>query len=76
MIDHHGDLRAVFPHDTEPLLPQVLEAIEEVLADLPRSVQPEDGQRQIENEGEEDSDEEERPPTTTPGATGSQSSKD
>lgn len=40
LIDHHGDLRAVFPHDTEPLVPQVLEAIEEVLTDLPRPVQP------------------------------------
>lgn len=40
LIDHHGDLRAVFPHDTDPLEPEVAEAIEEVLADLPKPVAP------------------------------------
>ncbi len=35
ILDHHGDLRAVFPHDSEPLLPEIIEAIEELIEELP-----------------------------------------
>ncbi|KAF1317115.1 Glutathione peroxidase, partial [Globisporangium splendens] len=55
LVDHRGDLRAVFPHDTEPLVPQVLEAIEEVLQDLP---QPGDADESDESDGEYGEDEE------------------
>ncbi|TMW61745.1 hypothetical protein Poli38472_010808 [Pythium oligandrum] len=35
LVDAYGDLAAVFPHDTEPLVPQVIEAIEDAIADMP-----------------------------------------
>lgn len=54
----------MFPHDTEPLVPQVLEAIEEVLEDLsqPRSADYYDEEEEEESDDEEeesDDDEEE-----------------
>ncbi|KAE8885860.1 hypothetical protein PF003_g26780 [Phytophthora fragariae] len=48
LVDHQGDMHAVFPNDTEPLVEQVVAEIEEVLQDL-----PEPGQ-ELEEEDEED----------------------
>ncbi|KAF4136307.1 Glutathione peroxidase [Phytophthora infestans] len=58
LVDHRGDMRAVFPNDTEPLVTEVIAEIEEVLEDLPRGIEP--GQ-ELEDEydyEEEDSDDE------------------
>ncbi|KAF0695458.1 Aste57867_13746 [Aphanomyces stellatus] len=38
VIDHTGDLRAVFPKDVDPLEPEVVEMIENLLEDLPTAV--------------------------------------
>ncbi|CAI5745354.1 unnamed protein product [Peronospora destructor] len=40
LVDHRGELRAVFPNDTEPLLAEVVTEIEEVLEELPRALEP------------------------------------
>ncbi|KAG7375116.1 glutathione peroxidase gpx1 [Phytophthora pseudosyringae] len=62
LVSHRGDMRAVFPNDTEPLLAEVIAEIEEVLEDLPRGLEP--GQELVEDEeydyaeGDSDSDEE------------------
>lgn len=57
LVDHYGDLRAVFPHDTDPLVPEVAEAIEEVLDDLPRPLVPDSAPSSDENgEGDSESD--------------------
>ncbi|OWZ13514.1 Phospholipid hydroperoxide glutathione peroxidase, partial [Phytophthora megakarya] len=36
LVDHRGDMRAVFPNDTEPLVKEVIVEIEEVLEELPK----------------------------------------
>ncbi|KAG7389505.1 glutathione peroxidase gpx1 [Phytophthora boehmeriae] len=63
LVDHRGDIRAVFPNDTDPLLPEVLAEIEEVLEELPRALSA-DQELLDEDEydfeyDEEDSDDEE-----------------
>ncbi|ETK79285.1 hypothetical protein F441_15112 [Phytophthora nicotianae CJ01A1] len=55
LVDHRGDMRAVFPNDTEPLVKEVIVEIEEVLEDLPRGLEP--GEELEEDYEEEDSDE-------------------
>ncbi|TYZ66540.1 hypothetical protein PybrP1_004241 [[Pythium] brassicae (nom. inval.)] len=57
LIDHRGDLRAVFPHDTQPLVPQVLEAIEEVLEELSRPPSADDSDDEYDDEYDELDDE-------------------
>jgi hypothetical protein len=42
LVDVYGDLCAVFPHDTEPLVPEVIEAIEDALAEVPTEKDLED----------------------------------
>jgi glutathione peroxidase len=59
LVDHYGDLRAVFPHDTDPGEPEVAEAIQEVLDDLPRPLVPDaalvaEGERSEEQEEQDD----------------------
>ncbi|KAL4106874.1 hypothetical protein PRIC1_004913 [Phytophthora ramorum] len=60
LVNHRGDMRAVFPNDTEPLEKEVIAEIEEVLDDLPRALEA--GQELVDDEEygyEEDSDDEE-----------------
>ena len=61
LVDHRGEMRAVFPNDTEPLMDEVVTEIEEVLEELPRALEP--GQELIEEEydyeEEEDDDDDE-----------------
>ncbi len=40
IVDHTGDLSAVFPASVEPLEEEVIAAIEKVLAELPQNVRP------------------------------------
>ncbi|KAL4159318.1 hypothetical protein PRNP1_005080 [Phytophthora ramorum] len=59
LVNHRGDMRAVFPNDTEPLEKEVIAEIEEVLDDLPRALEA--GQELVDDEEygyEEDSDDE------------------
>ncbi|GMF63792.1 unnamed protein product [Phytophthora fragariaefolia] len=60
LVDHRGDMRAVFPNDTEPLVKEVIAEIEEVLEDIPRALEA--GQELVEEEEydyeEEDSEDE------------------
>ncbi|KAL3658220.1 hypothetical protein V7S43_016849 [Phytophthora oleae] len=55
LVDHRGDMRAVFPNDTEPLLKEVIVEIEEVLEDLTGAL--ERGQDLLEDEDEDSDDE-------------------
>ncbi|KAK1933722.1 Glutathione peroxidase BsaA [Phytophthora citrophthora] len=60
LVDHRGDMRAVFPNDTEPLVKEVIVEIEEVLEDATEALKC--GQELLEDEedsDDEDSDEEE-----------------
>lgn len=57
LVDHRGEMRAVFPNDTEPLIAEVVTEIEEVLEELPRALEP--GQELVEEEEEYDYEEEE-----------------
>ncbi|KAG1705601.1 hypothetical protein DVH05_003288 [Phytophthora capsici] len=54
LVDHRGDMRAVFPNDTEPLVKEVIVEIEEALEDATKAL--ERGQELLEDE--EDSDDE------------------
>jgi len=54
LVDHRGDMRAVFPNDTDPLVSEVVAEIEELLQELPRGLEP--GQELLE-EGEDDLEE-------------------
>ncbi|CAH0475402.1 unnamed protein product [Peronospora belbahrii] len=67
LVDHRGEMRAVFPNDTEPLVEEVVAEIEQVLEELPRALEP--GQELIEeeeydyeeeDEGSEDEESEEK----------------
>lgn len=52
----------MFPHDTDPLVPEVLEAIEELLEELKdadNEEEEEEDEDEYEDEDEEDEDEEE-----------------
>ncbi|GMF36619.1 unnamed protein product [Phytophthora lilii] len=62
LVDHRGDMRAVFPNDTEPLVKEVIAEIEEVLDDLPLPGQEVEEEYDYEEEDsdEEDSDDEEQ----------------
>ncbi|UIZ27377.1 hypothetical protein KXD40_005830 [Peronospora effusa] len=51
LVDHRGEMRAVFPNDTEPLMDEVVTEIKEVLEELPRALEP--GQEMEEEEEEE-----------------------
>ncbi|KAJ0406738.1 hypothetical protein P43SY_004563 [Pythium insidiosum] len=60
LVDSYGDLTAVFPHDTEPLEPEVIEAIEEALADMPTPSSEDDSDDEYDSDDDEyDSDDEE-----------------
>ncbi|KAJ8576264.1 hypothetical protein ON010_g2951 [Phytophthora cinnamomi] len=61
LVDHRGDMRAVFPNDTEPLVQEVIAEIEEVLEDLPRGLEPgqelvDEDEYDYEEDGNSDSD--------------------
>ncbi|KAI9910057.1 hypothetical protein PsorP6_010452 [Peronosclerospora sorghi] len=64
LVDHGGKLRAVFPNDTEPLMEEVVQEIDEVLEDLSTAL--DSGQQQAEEydfeeaELNEDSDDEDQ----------------
>ncbi|RLN86633.1 hypothetical protein BBJ28_00020512 [Nothophytophthora sp. Chile5] len=62
LLDHKGDMRAVFPHDTEPLVPELIAEIEELLDDLPRPLtadqEPEGDDDEDEDDDDEDDDDE------------------
>ncbi|KAG6946549.1 hypothetical protein JG688_00015992 [Phytophthora aleatoria] len=66
LVDHRGDMRAVFPNDTEPLVKEVIVEIEEVLEDLPRGLEPgqeleeEYDYEEGDSESEEERDEEDK----------------